>query len=38
VSSYLDSMSSHLDTSEFVDQPFPLWNYSSKFCAENAEK
>jgi hypothetical protein len=31
-------MSSHLDTSEFVDQPFPLWNYSSEICAENAEK
>src|SRR5258708_3695920 len=38
MSSHLDSMSSHLDTREFVDQPLPLWKYSSEICAENAEK
>ena len=37
IASLLDVITSRYEA-KFVDQPFPLWNYSSEICAANAEK
>ena len=37
IASLLDVITSRYKA-KFVDQPFPLWNYSSEICAANAEK